>query len=70
MRETLFISDLHLAPERPRITTLFLEFLRTRAARCDALYILGDLFETWAGDDDLAPENRDILGALQRLTVT
>ncbi len=70
MRETLFISDLHLAPERPRTTALFLEFLRTRAVRCDALYILGDLFETWAGDDDLTPQNRDILGALQRLTVT
>lgn len=70
MQETLFLSDLHLAPERPRITALFLEFLRTRAARCDALYVLGDLFETWAGDDDLTPENRDILDALRRLTAT
>lgn len=69
MRETLFISDLHLAPERPEITALFLEFLHTRAARCDTLYILGDLFEVWAGDDDLIPENRDILDGLQRLTV-
>ena len=70
MQETLFISDLHLTPERPRITALFLEFLRTRATRCDALYVLGDLFETWAGDDDPTPENRDILGALGRLTGT
>ncbi len=69
MGETLFISDLHLAPERPEITALFLEFLRTRAARCDGLYILGDLFEAWAGDDDLTPANRDILDGLQHLTV-
>ena len=48
---TLFISDLHLDASRPRITELFLEFLETEAARADALYILGDLFEAWIGDD-------------------
>ncbi len=48
---TLFISDLHLDPARPAITELFLEFLRTQVPGSDALYILGDLFEAWIGDD-------------------
>lgn len=48
---TLFISDLHLDASRPHITRLFLEFLETEAAQADALYILGDLFEAWIGDD-------------------
>ena len=49
---TLFVSDLHLDPARPAITDLFLGFLRGEAARAQALYILGDLFEAWVGDDD------------------
>jgi UDP-2,3-diacylglucosamine hydrolase len=49
---TLFISDLHLDAARPSITTLFLDFLRREASGADALYILGDLFEAWVGDDD------------------
>ncbi len=48
---TLFISDLHLGSERPAIVRLFLDFLATRARRADALYILGDLFEFWIGDE-------------------
>jgi len=48
---TLFISDLHLDESRPHITRLFLEFLDRDASRADALYILGDLFEAWIGDD-------------------
>ncbi|MCD7099782.1 UDP-2,3-diacylglucosamine diphosphatase [Stenotrophomonas sp. MMGLT7] len=48
---TLFISDLHLDPSRPAITELFLRFLREEASAADALYILGDLFEAWIGDD-------------------
>ena len=48
---TLFISDLHLDPSRPAITDLFLDFLRGEARQADALYILGDLFEAWIGDD-------------------
>jgi UDP-2,3-diacylglucosamine hydrolase len=48
---TLFISDLHLDASRPHISRLFLEFLETDAAGADALYILGDLFEAWIGDD-------------------
>lgn len=49
---TRFISDLHLSESRPDITALFIRFLRTDARKCDALYILGDLFDYWIGDDD------------------
>ncbi len=49
---TLFVSDLHLDPERPEITALFGRFLDGDARGADALYILGDLFEAWVGDDD------------------
>ena len=55
---SLFISDLHLAPERPQISAQFRDFLRHTAPAAAALYILGDLFEYWAGDDD-----DDALGA-------
>ncbi|MDO9051929.1 MAG: UDP-2,3-diacylglucosamine diphosphatase [Methylotenera sp.] len=49
----LFISDLHLCASRPHITIAFLDFLETTALKAKALYILGDLFEYWAGDDDI-----------------
>lgn len=55
---SLFASDLHLAAERPQIMAQFLDFTRTIAPQAAALYILGDLFEYWAGDDDT-----DALGA-------
>lgn len=50
---TLFISDLHLSSELPHISAQFMDFLRGPARQATALYILGDLFEYWAGDDDL-----------------
>ncbi len=66
---TLFISDLHLSAERPAITALFLGFLRTRARQTEALYILGDLFEYWIGDDVAAqPEYRPLIDGLRELT--
>ena len=49
---TLFVSDLHLEAERPDIGHQFIEFLNTEAMEADDLYILGDLFEAWVGDDD------------------
>ena len=52
---TLFISDLHLDEARPHIVELFTRFLASEARDADALYILGDLFESWIGDDDDAP---------------
>ena len=49
---TLFVSDLHLEADRPEIADQFLRFLETEALHAAALYILGDLFESWVGDDD------------------
>lgn len=49
---TLFISDLHLDKNRPLVTEAFFSFLQREARRADALYILGDLFDAWIGDDD------------------
>ena len=48
----LFVSDLHLDPARPQITRLFEHFLAGEARAAEAMYILGDLFEAWIGDDD------------------
>ncbi len=50
--ETLFISDLHLSPQRPALTQLFIDFLEQRVPAAGHLYILGDLFDAWIGDDD------------------
>lgn len=66
---TLFISDLHLCNKRPEITELFLDFLRQDAVSADALYILGDFYEFWVGDDvAMTAEYRPITKALQTLT--
>lgn len=65
---TLFISDLHLDPARPDITSQALEFLATETRGADALYILGDLFEAWVGDDDPEPEKRRVVAALKELS--
>jgi UDP-2,3-diacylglucosamine hydrolase len=66
---TLFISDLHLCPSRPEINRIFFRFLEDQAGAAHALYILGDLFEYWPGDDDLGePFNTSIAAALASLT--
>lgn len=54
--EILFISDLHLSQSKPEITQQFLTFIKTRAIDARVLYILGDLFEVWVGDDNETPE--------------
>ena len=65
---SLFISDLHLCASRPNITTAFIEFLQHTASKAKALYILGDLFEYWAGDDDISDEfNMRIINAFKAL---
>ncbi len=51
-KRTLFVSDLHLSDHTPELNQLFLNFLKTEAIDSDALYILGDFFEMWVGDDD------------------
>jgi UDP-2,3-diacylglucosamine hydrolase len=65
---TLFISDLHLDGARPDITTQFLDFLQREARAARALYILGDLFEAWIGDDDPDPDKARVLQALRDVT--
>ncbi len=70
MSETLFIADLHLDPKRPRSFNRCLTFLANRARQADALYILGDLFEVWLGDDDDEPSYQQILTALHHLTIS
>jgi UDP-2,3-diacylglucosamine hydrolase len=64
----LFISDLHLSLDKPDITRRFLDFLENRAAGAEALYILGDLFDAWIGDDDPTPPNGKIKSRLKKLT--
>ena len=77
MPATLFISDLHLSGERPAINRRFFAFLREQAQRAAALYVLGDLFEYWIGDEELDTPDGDPLarkvaeafGALSRAGV-
>ncbi len=65
--EYLFISDCHLDASRPEVTATLAKFLEIRAASARQLYILGDLFEVWLGDDDPAPEHQHIIGILRKL---
>lgn len=65
---TLFISDLHLTPTRPDITECFTRFMREEAIHADALYVLGDLFEFWIGDDDDSPFSQSVKTEFKRLT--
>lgn len=64
---TLFIADLHLHTEEPAITAGFLHFLDGVAREADALYILGDLFEAWIGDDDPNPLHQRVADAIRAL---
>jgi UDP-2,3-diacylglucosamine hydrolase len=66
--ESIFISDLHLSNERPEVTQRFLKFLSERAVKAEKLYILGDLFDNWIGDDNPAPPNPTIITALRKLS--
>lgn len=64
---TLFISDLHLQASKPEIGEQFLSFLEGEATQAEALYILGDLFDSWVGDDDPNPHYAVMKGALRDL---
>lgn len=64
---TLLVSDLHLDASRPGITRLFLDFLAGEARAADALYVLGDLFEAWVGDDDPGEPGASVCAALKAL---
>jgi UDP-2,3-diacylglucosamine hydrolase len=63
-----FISDLHLSEKTPELTQAFLRFLDESKEACTHFYILGDLFETWIGDDDNSPFNTQIKEALSEFT--
>ena len=65
---TLFISDLHVDASTPDITRQFLSLLDGEAREAEALYILGDLFESWVGDDAADPDQMAAIAALKRLT--
>ncbi|MEB7890898.1 UDP-2,3-diacylglucosamine diphosphatase [Hafnia alvei] len=67
---TLFIADLHLSEQEPAITAGFLRFLQRDAYQAEALYILGDFFEYWIGDDDPQLLHREIAEALRDLTAS
>ncbi|WP_036248762.1 UDP-2,3-diacylglucosamine diphosphatase [Methylobacter sp. BBA5.1] len=67
-KDILFISDLHISLDKPEITRRFIDFLDKRAPEAAAVYILGDLFDAWIGDDDPTPPNRKIKKHLKQLT--
>lgn len=67
---TLFIADLHLSAERPDITACFLRFMAEETHHIDALYVLGDLFEMWIGDDEDSPFLQQVKQAFKTLTDT
>jgi len=67
-KHTIFTSDAHLSPAEPETVKLFLNFLDNIDAQADALYILGDLFKFWVGDDDRSDFNETIKQALKKLS--
>ena len=69
MKDSVFISDLHLLPQRPEVIDLFIRFTRDIAANADTLYILGDFLEVWWGDDDPAIEYQPVFNALTELAI-
>ncbi|WP_282146351.1 UDP-2,3-diacylglucosamine diphosphatase [Alteromonas stellipolaris] len=68
MSFTYFIADLHLSADRPDITGCLIQFLENEAKEADALYVLGDLFEVWIGDDDVTPFNTAVAEAFKTLS--
>ena len=67
-QDILFISDLHLSLNKPEITQRFLDFLQHHTANAASIYILGDLFDAWIGDDDYTAPNKKIRLALKTVT--
>lgn len=67
---TLFISDLHLDPSRPAVSRAFFQFLKSEVINADALYILGDFFEVWIGDDDDSELAQSVISSLRDLTAS
>ena len=70
MKKTLFIADLHIDSQQPLISELFFKFLQQDwVIKADALYILGDLFEAWLGDDDDTPLYQQVKTALKQANI-
>ena len=67
---TYFIADIHLSAERDDITECLLTFLEQDAPEAEALYVLGDLFEFWLGDDDVTPLSERVASAFKALSAT
>lgn len=65
---TLFVADIHLSKLRPQLSDGFIEFLNTTAQACQSLYLLGDIFEAWIGDDYNDPDLQRVFSALQELS--
>ncbi len=65
---TLFISDLHLSAQRPDIAAQFLAYMQQRASKAEALYILGDLFDIWLGDDAIQTAHEIIIDAIRQVS--
>lgn len=63
-----FISDLHLSDDHPELTALFLQFMKEKAVHASAVYILGDLFDFWIGDDDPSELVQTVSSAIKMLT--
>jgi len=70
MSFTYFIADIHLSAEREDITRCLLDFIANDAPEAEALYVLGDLFEFWLGDDDITPLSETIASAFKTLSAT
>ena len=67
-QDIIFISDLHISLEKTEITRRFISFLANQAQEASALYILGDLFDAWIGDDDNTPPNKRVKEKIKQLT--
>ncbi|AKD38597.1 UDP-2,3-diacylglucosamine hydrolase [Pasteurella multocida subsp. multocida OH4807] len=68
MKKTYFIADLHLSEKRPYLTQLFCDFMQKQAPQAESLYILGDLFDFWIGDDETSPLIEKVKGELTHLS--
>ncbi|HBO38712.1 MAG TPA: UDP-2,3-diacylglucosamine diphosphatase [Pasteurellaceae bacterium] len=68
MKKTYFIADLHLSETRPNLTALFIDFMQNKAPHAERLYILGDLFDFWIGDDETSPLIESVKTHIRYLT--
>ena len=64
---TLFLSDVHLSQQNPQTAALLLQLLQDKGKNAEAVYILGDLFEYWLGDDAITTDHQPLLNALKQL---